>query len=379
MKRILLLFLLLPILGTAQIQYKTVDSEILNESRSLMIQLPASYEQNTDKSYPVIITMDGEYLFELVAGNVNYYSYWDEMPEVIVVGINQKNSRKKDVTYDADTNLPKDDSADFYEFLGGELLPLIDKNYRTVPLDILVGFDMTANFINYYLLKENKLFQGFINISPDYAEKMPHWIHGALAKSQQKIWYYLATGTEDASSLRKKIIQFDKSMDSLPNPKTHYAFDDFKNARHYTLPGRAIPKALTFVFSAYSPITTVELSKLEKEDQSPFDYLVDKYETIKNQYKLDIKTKIQDYLSIASAIEKTEKWEDYKKLSKRAAKEYPNKILAPYFKGRYYESTGKYRRAIKTFKKAYGYDNVQGLTGEMALHRMKVLQQDFGN
>src|SRR5699024_9535335 len=132
MKRILLLFLLLPILGTAQIQYKTVDSEILNESRSLMIQLPASYEQNTDKSYPVIITMDGEYLFELVAGNVNYYSYWDEMPEVIVVGINQKNSRKKDVTYDADTNLPEEDSTDFYEFFGGELLPFIDKNYLTI-------------------------------------------------------------------------------------------------------------------------------------------------------------------------------------------------------------------------------------------------------
>ena len=90
MKRILYLFVILfsaQFIG-AQVTYKNFNSEKLGEAREVKIQLPRSYDSG-DKSYPIIVVLDGDYMFEIVAGNVEYASYWEDIPEAIVVGNNQ--------------------------------------------------------------------------------------------------------------------------------------------------------------------------------------------------------------------------------------------------------------------------------------------------
>ena len=82
----------------SQILYEPIDSEALGTTRELKIQLPRNYELNPDQSYPLIVVFDGDYLFEVVTGNVEYNSYWRDMPDAIVVGINQANSRTEDTT-----------------------------------------------------------------------------------------------------------------------------------------------------------------------------------------------------------------------------------------------------------------------------------------
>ncbi len=95
MKRLLLLLLAisLPIVNYAQIKYESLSSQKLGETRQIKIQLPRNYEENKDKRYPVVVVLDGDYLFEPVAGMVDYYSYWEDVPEMIVVGINQDGIR----------------------------------------------------------------------------------------------------------------------------------------------------------------------------------------------------------------------------------------------------------------------------------------------
>ena len=73
-----------------------LSQNALGTTRELKIQLPRNYELNPEQSYPLIVVFDGDYLFEVVAGNVEYNSYWRDMPEAIVVGINQANSRTED-------------------------------------------------------------------------------------------------------------------------------------------------------------------------------------------------------------------------------------------------------------------------------------------
>ena len=67
----------------------TILSKYLNEKRSIEIQLPRSYEANPDKKYPLMIVLDGDYMFNVVAGSVDYLSYWGDIPENLIVGINQ--------------------------------------------------------------------------------------------------------------------------------------------------------------------------------------------------------------------------------------------------------------------------------------------------
>ena len=43
-----------------------------------------------------MIIMDGDHLFNLVSGPVDYLSYWGDIPENLVVGIKQRDSRFKD-------------------------------------------------------------------------------------------------------------------------------------------------------------------------------------------------------------------------------------------------------------------------------------------
>ena len=102
MKKTILLFAFLTFsfLANAQVIYEEFNSERLQETRRLKIQLPRNYDTNTDKVYPVIIVLDADYLFEPVAGNVDYFSYWEDMPESIVVGVMQARTRFDDCNYD---------------------------------------------------------------------------------------------------------------------------------------------------------------------------------------------------------------------------------------------------------------------------------------
>ena len=137
----------------SKVIYEEFQSNILDQSRRLKIQLPRDYEENTEKVYPIVVVLDANYLFEPVAGNVDYFSYWEDMPESIVVGIMQGDTRYDDCNYDSTEFMPDGTGADFFEFIGLELIPYFDNNYRTAKFTIAVGHDFTANFINYFLLK----------------------------------------------------------------------------------------------------------------------------------------------------------------------------------------------------------------------------------
>lgn len=95
-QHITIVFMLCFVLGFSQKEYIQVDSKILEETRQIKVQLPRNYEKNKEKKYPVVVTFDGDYMFEPVAGISDFYSYWEYIPEVIVIGINQAGFRQED-------------------------------------------------------------------------------------------------------------------------------------------------------------------------------------------------------------------------------------------------------------------------------------------
>ncbi len=379
-KKLLFLWLLmLPFITSAQTIYETISSEKLGETRELKIQLPRNYDKNTDKTYPVMIVLDGDYLFEPVAGIVDYYSYWEDMPEMIVVGVNEAGSREKDANYDTQHFLPADQGAAFFEFLGMELLQKIDEKYRTAPFHMIIGHDFTANFINYYLLKPDPIFKGYINLSPDLAPEMADRITHALATSESKKWYYVATGSDDIPQLRKAILSFDDQLKTINNKLVDYKFDDFEGATHYTLVGKAIPSAIEDMFKVYRPISREEYRDILLQTSiSGYDYLADKYETINELYGINKKVRINDFLAINKAIEETHRWEEYKDLAKLAEENYPNTMLSTYFEARYEEETGNPKRAMKLYQKAYGQDKIAFLNVDFMLAKANEIKKDFG-
>lgn len=381
MKRILplLVAILLPLLCAAQIKYESISSEKLGETRQIKIQLPRNYEENTEKRYPVLVVLDGDYLFEPVAGMVDYYSYWEDVPEMIVVGVNQDGIRMEDTQYDKQNSLPIDKGAKFFEFLGMELLAHIDASYRTVDFKIITGHDFTSNFINYYLLKENPIFRGYINLSPDLAPGMADRIVTSLSKSETKRWYYMATSDEDIPTLKKAILGFNTQLAGIENDNIHYKFEEFDNTSHYTLVGKAIPSAIADMFSIYRPISQKDFNeKLLQTTISPTEFLEQKYQSIYDLYGVKKKIRLNDFLAVYQAIEKTRNWDEYKNLYKLAFDNFPGTMLGTFFEARYEEETGSPKRAMRIYQNAYGQQKIAFIDTDFMLAKADAIKKDFG-
>ena len=123
----MILCMLIPFVVLAQTEYFTVTSQILQSKREVKLQLPRSYNSNEDQSYPLVVVFDGDYLFEPIAGTMDYLSYWDEVPEAIIVGINQSGTRNDDFQIGSDRFLPKGKGADVFDVIEVELVPMLEE------------------------------------------------------------------------------------------------------------------------------------------------------------------------------------------------------------------------------------------------------------
>jgi len=364
---------------SAQVIYEEFNSTKLGENRKLKIQLPRNYDANTSKVYPIILVLDADYLFEPVAGNVDYYSYWEEMPEAIVVGIMQGGTRNLDGSYDNNTFFPTEKGAQFFEFIGMELIPHLDKKYRTAKFILAVGHEFTANFINYYLFKDPPLFNGYLSLSPDLAPTMEERIPARLNQLSSKVFYYLATATNDLKPIREVTLELNEGLKSITKESLQYYFKDFEGASHYSLVGKAIPDALEEIFSIYRPISKKDYDETIMKLTSPvFNYLTDKYATIQRLFGFKSIVRENDIIAIATASEKKKEWTSLESVAKLAIKEHPKSVLGHYYLGRFYEETGEAKKAMRTYQEAFELEEVGFITIDLLLDRADKIKTDFG-
>ncbi len=385
MKKIstVLILLLSLTIGSAQTLYKNITSEILGETRELKIQVPRGHDayENDGKKYPLIVVLDGDYMFEVVAGTVDYYSFWDDMPNSIVVGINQSANRDKDLMYDKKNSLPVDDGYKFMNFIMQEVLPYMDKNFNLEKFKMIVGHGKSANFANYFMLKKESqpTFQSFVVIAPDFAPEMPKWISEIVPKTETKLFYYLATSTNDIPKFKEETEALATTLKAVENSNVFFNSDTFNGPSHYMLPAHSIAKALESTFLVYQPISKKEYKDvILKLSDSPVKYLIEKYQTIEDLFGIKKQILNNDFRAIYAAIKKSGKWEPLEELAKIAKKEYPETNLSSYFKARFYEETFEPKKAIKNYQAAYVMENSSFINKDQVLEKIEALKAEFG-
>ena len=357
----------------------TILSKYLNEKRAIEIQLPRSYETEVDKNYPLMIVLDGDYMFNIVSGSVDYLSYWGDIPENLVVGINQKDTRFQDSSvFDNITFTPISSTASFYDFIVYELIPYFSKNYRVSNFKVIVGQERTANFANFFLLKNDPQIRGVISISPKISENMNRYLNENLSKSNSKIVYTLSSSKRDFESIFKNVSELTASLDSIENKNLRFESLIFDKENHYILPSVSVPKSIRSTYSMYSDIDKIEYdSIISKLETSPIDYLKNKYQLIKEFYDLDKTISMNDFMAIEEFIEENEFFNLYDELSELAKQEYPGTILPSYYKGRFIEETGDPKKAMYIYRSAYNMKEVKGLTKEYLLELAERIKEDF--
>lgn len=248
MQQITLLFLLLcfntPLIFGQQNSFsigeiKTLQSTILNEERTLNIYIPDSYYTDSTHQYPVIYLLDGsrDEDFIHIAGLVQFcsFSWINIIEESIVVGI-ENVDRRRDFTYPTTIEKDKEDfpttggSENFIQFLGQELQPFIEHNYRIdVNNKTIIGQSLGGLLTTEILLSSPDMFDQYIIISPSI-----WWDNQSLLDKPDENFIvekpvYIGVGNEgkimigDAKKLYKKLKK--KSSSSI-----HFGF--FKEQNH---------------------------------------------------------------------------------------------------------------------------------------------------
>jgi predicted alpha/beta superfamily hydrolase len=376
-KSLLLLFFLN--ISFSQTIYENFESDFLKDTRELKVQLPRNYNENLSKEYPLIIVLDGDYMFEAVSGSVDYLSYWGNIPESIIVGVNQINTRYDDCSVlDNIDFVPISSTANFYDFISEELIPYFDKNYRTTKFKVAVGHETTANFINYFLLNNKTSFSGFIAISPKFSYNMENYLIERFDKIKTNVFYYLASSDRDFKSIDERTKELSRNLNSSKNELISFKYKQYNNLTHYNLPIHSVSEGFEHVFATYSAINSIEYdSVLKNTALSPVKYLINKYDNIANYYDINKTILVNDIRAIEKYIEESEQFKYYKDLSKLAIDKYPKTILGSYYMGLYYERSGDAIKAMHIYRSAYTLEDVAGITKDELLERADIISDDF--
>lgn len=176
-----------PLAGTERL---TLHSEIVGQDYLIDIHLPASYGKS-DQTYPVLYVPDGNNTFGLVSQTLRFLDLYDEVAEVIAVGIGYPDiltmrstmgHRTRDFTPtsntwydnvyvntvpDAPAYLGSGGAANFLHFIRQELMPLVNGRYRTDPAHTtLKGHSFGGLFALNTLLTEPDAFSHYLVGSP---------------------------------------------------------------------------------------------------------------------------------------------------------------------------------------------------------------------
>lgn len=375
------LFLCILFLGTissAQTTLEIFESFKLQERRDVHYYFPENLDET--KKYPLIIVLDAEYLFEQVVATSKFYSSFHGAPESIVVGINQgKNDiRFEDCSFDPETGLPEEKSKKFFEFIGMELIPYLDLNYSTAPFKMIVGYDITANFQNYWLFKNNSLFKAYVSISPTLAPEMESRVPQRLEVLDQQLFYQLIIEGEKTKST-EAILAMDKGIKAIEKENLHYFFDTYQEADHISVATYGLGRAFDNIFSMFKPISPKEYkTQILTSEEPVFNYLENKYKGIEDLFGFSKPVALNDIMAIYAAIRKKEDYESLKPLSDLCKKQYPETMLGFYFEAEFFEQLGEPKKALKTFEKAFLMEEIDFLTKDLALEKIDAIKADFG-
>ncbi len=160
---------------------KKLYSKSVSDSFSIFVSLPNDYNSQHTNRYPVVYLLDANLYFDIMAVTINKYSEIGLSPSVILVGIGYKDFptmdslRNRDYTYPVaipEYEMIISGGADiFLTFINDELVPYIDKEYKTDTLKrVLAGHSLGGYFSTYALLQniigKNNNFSRFVAASP---------------------------------------------------------------------------------------------------------------------------------------------------------------------------------------------------------------------
>lgn len=154
------------------VQQRSLQSSVLGEERAYVVHVPEGYARSPKHRYPVLYVLDGSSQSTHVAATADVMARIGAMQEAIVIGIPSGDRRNRDYTppgmrQDVDDPDGADGQADrFLSFLQRELIPHVEREFRTAQSRTLVGNSRGGLLVVHAFTTQPSLFDAYIAHSP---------------------------------------------------------------------------------------------------------------------------------------------------------------------------------------------------------------------
>jgi predicted alpha/beta superfamily hydrolase len=225
---------------------RTMKSVILNEDRKVVVHLPASYD-TSGQSYPVLYLLDGTqaFLLEMIAVT-NRLRNDGNAPEMIIVAIENTN-RDRDMMPVVAKDFPGPPRAQaFLGFLEKELVPDIQKAYRTAQPGILQGKSLSGLFTIYALLARPTVFNAYVACSAGWFAENNEYFLGLSSVAFQKVEsfanrrVFLANSLQDQydsdQTIHRQMIEFSGLVKDKLGKAISYRYETYQDYPHVPFP-----------------------------------------------------------------------------------------------------------------------------------------------
>lgn len=227
--------------------YFALDSGALGRRMHVFVRLPEDYAKEPNKKYPVVYLLDGDSLFPMLAPQHLFLHYDEGLPEAIVVGIayggfdpgvNMRHLDFHPVLEDGSLG----GSPRFLQFLESELLPRVEKQWRTdTQRRILFGQSRGGSFAIYAAYERPRLFYGFVASNPGREDntRLLYGMDRTQPLGNGQGWLIVTSGSRDRDYLRATALQWEKQVAGKPGLPWRAHFIDLAGGTHAASVGEA--------------------------------------------------------------------------------------------------------------------------------------------
>jgi len=214
-------------------------SKNVHDSFSVFVRVPEDYDKHKNKkNYPVVYLLDANAYFDIVSNAITDIAKDKTAQSPILVGIGYDNFIENDSLRNRDYTYPVAPASDSFSVSGGgdeflafiesELVPLIDKKYRTDTTGRTIMGHSLGGYFTLYALQEqlktgNPIFEHFIAASPSIHYAQYYIVNQFISmsvKEQQKsrdLFVTMGSGenTEDGATTTEVSERFNSFVKKL--------------------------------------------------------------------------------------------------------------------------------------------------------------------
>lgn len=258
-----------------------INSTIMNRNYELYISFPANYSNKDTIAYPVLYVLDGMRDFGWFTEKNKQLKGNGKIKDVIIVGVNsgidfvswganrhydytpsqdtihdRKFEKEAAQTYNLDYNMVKGrlnsgGATKFLQTLKTEIIPIIEKNYKTNESRGISGHSLGGLFAAYCLINSDGYFDKFGINSPSLWWNNEEFLNQAISKFKDvRYWnipkskVFISVGAMEGETMLPQMIQFSINLEKRNYQNIDSKWYVFDNETHGSVARPSLSRTL---------------------------------------------------------------------------------------------------------------------------------------